>query len=196
MKTIEFRRRHGWVVAVILCAFLAAQSTANAGVSFIIDKETLDDLLAALVADRVEVPLSEEQSLTVLLEDLEITGLDPSAGDRRQGYILTSLKVRIPELGFEVAVDPRVSLNVARKENTTMLELRFEELILPLPLLGSINVAGLVRPITYNTDAIWLLDGARGDVPVSSSLKEVVMGRDAIRFLFDIEVLPLAGSGQ
>jgi hypothetical protein len=87
-------------------------------------------------------------------------------------------------------------LNVARKENTTMLELRFEELILPLPLLGSINVAGLVRPITYNTDAIWLLDGARGDVPVSSSLKEVVMGRDAIRFLFDIEVLPLAGSGQ
>lgn len=196
MKTIRNGRRQALAVAVTLCAFIAAQTTANAGVSFIIDRETLDDLLAALVADRVEVPLSDEQSLTVLLEDLEITGLDPSAGERRQGHILTSLNVRVPELGFEVAVDPRVSLNVARMENTSMLELRFEELVLPLPLLGSINVAGLVRPIRYDTDAIWLLDGARGEVPISSKLKEIVMGRDAIRFLFDIEVLPVVGSDR
>ena len=141
------------------------------------------------------VPAARE-SLTVLLEDLEVTGLDPSAGDKGQGHILTSLNVRVPELGFEVGVDPKVSLNVAKRENTSMLELRFEELVLPLPLLGSINVAGLVRPIRYNTDATWLLDGARGDVPVNSTLKEIVMGRDAIRFLFDIEVLAVDGSGQ
>ncbi len=196
MKTIERGRRHVRVVAVTLCAFLAVQTAAHAGVSFIIDRETLDELLAALIADRVEVPLSDEQSLTVLLEDLEITGLDPAAGDKGQGYILTSLNVSVPELGFKIAVEPRVSLNVARRENASMLELRFEELVLPLPLLGSINVAGLVRPIRYNTDATWLLDGARGEVPVNSSLKEIVMGRDAIRFLFDIEVLPVAGSGQ
>jgi hypothetical protein len=57
-------------------------------------------------------------------------------------------------------------------------------------------IADGVPPIRYNTDATWLLDGARGDVPVNSTLEEIVMGRDAIRILFDIEVLPVAGSGQ
>jgi hypothetical protein len=196
MKPITTGGRLALTAAIILCALQAGQVSARAGVSFVIDRDTLGELLAALVADRVEVPLGPENTITVYLEDLKITGLDPSAGGERQGYVHTSLKVRVPEIGVELAVRPRISLNVAEKEGSSMLEVRFEELVLPLPLVNSINVAALIRPIRYDTDAVWLLDGARGDVPVSSSLKEIVMGREAIRFLFDVEVLPAVGGGS
>jgi hypothetical protein len=183
-------RIHKAIIVLVVVVALAAMGTpSHADVSFTIDKETLNDLLVALVTDRVDVPLGSESAITVLFEELRITGLDPSAGDNGQGLILTSLKVKIPDLGLDLTVEPRISLGVVKKGAASLLELRFERLILPLPLTGSINIAALVPPIRYNTDNIWLLAGARGDVPVDSSLEEVVLGRDAIRFMFDVKIM-------
>lgn len=175
--------------AFIVLALAAGAGAARADVAFIIDRETLNDLLRALVTDRVEVQLGPERSLTVMFDDLRITGLDPGAGEEGQGHILTSLDVRIPDLGIDLTVKPRISLNVVKNGAASLLELRFEELVLPLPITGSINIASLVPPIRYDTDAIWQLAGARGNVPIDSRLKEVVLGRDAIRFMFEVEVL-------
>jgi hypothetical protein len=176
------------VAAVMVCALAAGASAARADVSFTIDKETLNDLLGALLADRVDVPLGSETSVAVYFEDMQITGLDPSAGDEGQGYILSSLKVRIPALGLNLTVKPRISLNVVEKGEASMLELRFERLVLPLPLAGSIDIAALVPPIRYDTDNVWLLAGARGNVPIDSRLKKIDLGRDAIRFMFAVEI--------
>jgi hypothetical protein len=177
------------MAAVMVCALAAGAGAARAEVSFTVDKETLNDLLGALVADRVDVQLGGETAFPVFFDDMQITGFDPSAGDQRQGYILTSLNVRIPALALGLTVKPRISLNVVKQGEASLLELRFEHLVLPLPLAGSIDIASLVPPIRYNADNIWLMAGARGDVPVDSSLKEIVMGREAIRFIFDVVVM-------
>ena len=176
------------MAAVMVCAQAAGAGSARADVSFTIDKETLNDLLGALLADRVDVPLGSEAAVGVFFDDMQITGLDPSAGKEGQGFILTSLKVRIPDLGLNLTVKPRISLNVVMKGEASLLELRFEHLVLPLPLAGSIDIAALVPPIRYNTDNVWLLAGARGNVPIDSRLKKVDLGRDAIRFMFAVEV--------
>jgi hypothetical protein len=172
----------------MVCALAAGAGAAHADVSFTIDKETLNDLLGALLADRVDVPLGSETAVAVYFDDMQITGLDPSAGDEGQGYILSSLKVRVPTLGLNLTVKPRISLNVVEKGGASMLELRFERLVLPMPLAGSIDIAALVPPIRYDADNVWLLAGARGNVPIDSRLKKIDLGRDAIRFMFAVEI--------
>jgi len=186
------RKPAGWqsrlVAVVMVCALAAGAGAVRADVSFTVDKETLNDLLGALLADRVDVPLGSETAVAVYFEDMQITGLDPGAGGEGQGYIISSLKVRIPSLGLNLTVKPRISLNVVEKGGASLLELRFEHLVLPLPLAGSIDIAALVPPIRYDTDNVWLLAGARGNVPIDSRLKKIDLGRDAIRFMFAVEV--------
>ena len=41
---------------------------------------------------------------------------------------------------------------------------------------------------------VWLLAGARGDVPITSRLSRIQMGREALRFVFKVDVQPPLGS--
>jgi len=167
---------------------LAAVFPATAGVTVGFDVETLNELLPALSASEIVVPITDSRSVSMFLERMRVTGLEPSAGEDGSGHILTSMRVRIPQLGINLPVQPRISLHVSDEQAASLLELRFEEVTFSLPLAGSVNVARLLPPLRYPMDNVWLLAGTRGDVPISSRLRKVEMGRKAVRFVFEVEV--------
>jgi len=188
------------VIALAALVLLVLGATGvRAAVSFEVDRSTLNEVLAELTLDEVVVPIAG-RSLAVRLEDLEVTGLDPTAGEH--GQILTSVKLLIPDLGLNIPTTPRISLNVKEHKEGSLLELRFEEVKFSIPLAGTVNVAPLLPPLRYPTDSVWLLTGTRGDVPITSKLQRVEMGTTAIRFVFDVKVqqpgeepAPQPGSG-
>jgi hypothetical protein len=158
-------------------------------VTVTLDSETLNELLHAVTLSEVQVPITEQRSMRVLVDELKVTGLDPAADGSRKGYITTSMKLRAPQLGLEISVDPRLSMNVIEEDSGRVLELRFEEVELPLPL-GAVDIARLLPPLRYPAETISLIAGSQGDVQVRSRLAEVKMGREVLRFEFDIEVRP------
>jgi hypothetical protein len=180
--------RRALTLALTLAALLAAGwGGAQAAVTFEVDRETLNEVLAELTLDQVAVPLTASRSLLVRLRDMKVTGFDPTAG--AHGQILTSVRLEAPDIGLNISTSPRLSLNVIEQATGTLLEMRFEKVTLDLPLAGSVNVAPLLPPLRYPTDNVWILAGTRGDVPVTSRLDRVVMGRNAIRFVFEVEVV-------
>jgi len=168
---------------------LAGAIPATAGVSVGMDLEALNEVLPALSARQIDVPISEGQSVAMLLEQLEVTGFDPAAAEGTAGHILTSMRVRIPQFGVDLPVHPRISLHVVRREERSSLELRFEEVRVPL-LVGAIDVAPFLPPLSFPAEDIWRVEGAEGDVRVRSRLVSVEMGQKVVRFEFDLETLP------
>ena len=174
---------------IAFCLLASVQFTADAAVKVDFDSSTLNDLLAALTHQEIDVPLTSTKSLTVRLDELRLVGLEPRAGDADRGHLLTSLKLTAPELGISVSVKPRLSLVVSEVEGRSVLELRFEEVMLPLPL-GKMNIAGFLPPISLPADSIFLMEGAGGDVKVRSKLSDVRMGLEKLQFEFEIQVVP------
>lgn len=171
-----------------LCATALCATPAAADVAVVVDRATLNDVLGEVTLDRVQVPIGGERHVTVGIEDLEVIGLDPAGGKNGEGFILSSLRLRVPDFGVNIKVKPRISLHVVQRETDSLLELRFEKVPLSLPLAGTINVARFLPPLRYPTDSVWYLAGARGDVPIASKLKRVEMGSQAIRFVFEVAV--------
>lgn len=178
----------GWCVPIFLLLVMAPALPATAGVTVDVDPGTLNRILAAVAVSEVEVPLGSERSVTVELRDLRVTGLAPASKNGERDAILTSLTVVAPELGIEVPLAPRVAVDVIRQGETSLLELRFEDLAVNLGWLGRINLAPFVPPMRYPTDSVWLIAGERGDVPVTSHLTGIEMARDKIRFELHLEV--------
>jgi len=173
-------------LALALGAFLAAP--ARAGVTLDIDAASLNEVLSALAAQEVEVALTEGRSLTVRLEQLKVLGFDPTAGPAQEGRIRTSVRVVAPDVGLAVTLQPALSLRIVDGA-TGELELRFEEVELPLPLVGPINLAPLLRPTRFPADYVWQLEGAAGPSWVRSRLVGVRMGRETLRFSFEVGVV-------
>jgi len=190
--TTKSRMRIG-LCAALAVLWVAGAATARAEVAFEVDKATLNRVLSAVALDRVAVPLSPQHTVIVQLDDLVVTGFDPAAGKEGQGYILTSMMLRVAELGLDLRVEPRISLNVREEDGESLLELRFEQVPLKVPFAGTINLAPLIRPLRYPTDSVWLLAGARGDVPIITRLTKVRMGREVLRFVFEVDVQPPPG---
>jgi hypothetical protein len=186
MRNSGFRRR----CAVALAAGLSFAGAASAGVTVTIDRATLDDLLTAVAAQEVAVPIAENRSIDVRLDELKVLGLVPADGEGQNGHLRTAVELQVPELGLTLAAEPRVSLRAADSPSGSVIELRFEELPLRLPLAGAINVAPLLPVIRFPADNVWLVTGASGDVEVESRLVDVEIQREAIRFAFEIEVEP------
>jgi hypothetical protein len=161
---------------------------AHPGVQLDVDKTTLNRILSAVAVREVQVPIAGGRTLAVQLRDLEVTALEPANGESGNGHIRTALRVVSPEIGLDVAVAPRISLNVVDEGRLSVLELRFEEVAVGIPVLGQVNIARLVPPMRYPADNIWLLAGAEGDVEVVSRLRRIEMDRRAVRFEFDIEI--------
>lgn len=161
---------------------------ATAGVTIGFDVETLNDVLPALSASEIAVPISENRSVSVFLENMQVTGLDPTAVEGPSGHILTSMRVRVPALGLDLPVQPKISLHVTKQQSTSLLELRFEEAEIPL-VVGSIDVAPFLPPLRFPAESLWLVAGVEGDVHVRSSLSAIEMGRKVVRFEFDLETV-------
>jgi len=174
--------------SILILLIIMGTAPITAGVTVDIDAQTLNQILAAVSVTQVEVPISAQSTVTVELHDLRITGFDPHPDEGKPGAILTSVRVVAPELGLVVPLEPRIAVDVVREGEVSNLEFRFEDLGLKIPFVGQINLANLVPPIRYPADNLFLLDGAQGEVPVTSRLRAIEMGRDSIRFELDLEV--------
>ena len=176
---------------VFLALTLAAGGPAGvaAGVGVEVDLETLNRLLSAVTRSRFDVALAAGATVSVELQDLKVTGLAPATKDK-QNAILTAVTLVAPDLGLRVPLKPRVVLDVVQESGASLLELRFEDAGLAVPLVGRINFARLAKPLRFPADNEFLIEGAEGNVPVTSRLKGIEMGRDTIRFEFDVAVPP------
>jgi hypothetical protein len=179
--------KRGLRASIFLCALLLVTG-ATAGVTVDIDKATLNEILNAVSVNRVEVPLSAENVIVVELHDLQVIGLLPATETGRRHAILTSVTVVAPDLGMRIPLKPRVALEVIEQAGVSVLEMRFEDLGLNIPLMGQINLAAMVPPMRYPATNSWMIPGARGDVPLTSRLSSIDMDQDRIRFELEIEV--------
>jgi hypothetical protein len=186
-STMGFRR----FGSLVPCWIVVAALPVAAGVTVGFDVATLNEVLPALSAEEIAVPISGNNSIGVRLEKMQVTGLDPTAGgEGGPGHILTSMRVRVAQLGIDLPVEPRLSLHVVEQESGSLLELRFERVEIPLPLAGSIDVAAFLPPISFPAENLWLLAGAEGTIEIKSELSGIEMGRNVLRFEFDLETVP------
>jgi len=174
-------------IGFALIAFSATPALADVVVT--IDAETLNRILPEISKQELAVPVSG-RTLTVRLGDLRIKGFVPTAGAEQPGAILAALTLEVPELGTSLPVAPSISLHVVPSDAGNELEMRFRELALPLPLMRPINVGGLVPPLRFPTDNIFVVAGAQSDVRVRSQLDQVRVERDGLRFTFAVDIVP------
>jgi hypothetical protein len=174
-------------LALALLLVAAAAAPAAAGVSVAIDIETLNELLPALTAEEIQVPIAGARTLGVKLQDLRVTRLDPLS--RR---VLGTLTVRVPSMGLAVPVEPKMSLR-AIPGDESFVELRFEELLLDIPLVRAMNLAGAVPKLTFPANTEFLVQGSRGNVEVRSRLADVTLSAAAIHLEFDVDARPRSG---
>ena len=175
------------LIGSLLLSTLAATAPLAAGVTIGFDVETLNEVLPALSASEITVPLSEKRSIGIRLVDMQVTGLDPTAGGT--GHILTAMRVQVPSFGINLPVEPHLSLHVAEGPNGSVLEMRFEQVSIALPLAGSIDVAPFLPPLRFPAENLWLVAGVEGNVRVKSRLSTIDMGLKIVRFELDLETL-------
>jgi len=174
-----------------LACLLILATPSKGAVVVTFDPATLNDLISSVAVRRIEVPIAGGRSVEVLLDKLEVQGFRPADGGGRADHILTRLSLRVPQFGLQVALKPHLSLQVVRRGESTSLELRFEEVVLPLPF-GRIDLAPLLPPIRYPADSAFLLAGASGDVEVRSRVAHITMTEDLLRFEIALDVVPPA----
>lgn len=183
-------RRRYWVAAVILGAGALLVPAAQARLDITLDAETMTEILATAVPDEVEVPLFGDQAVAVELDDLKVTGFDPSAGENRQGYVLTSLRLRVPGMGLDVPVEPRLSLTLGKEDGIPVFFLTFEEVEVPMPVTGPVDIAGFIPRFPVPVDSAFDIEVERGDFVVHTKLVDIKMGTKNLRFAFDLIIVP------
>ncbi len=175
-------------LALLLGAFLS--SAAHARVDVTLDAESLNELLPAMAPRQVSVPLAQGRGVTLLLRDLRVRGFDPTAGEDKEGFLLTSLRLVVPELGIDTPVEPQVSLRVAEREGRKHAYLKFEKVPIALPLTGSVDIGPLLPTLPLLVETSWSVATAGGDVHVRAILREARMGARNLRLTFDLEAAP------
>jgi len=170
-----------------LLALAAPRARAAASLSF--DAETLNALLPALAPRDVLVPLgSADRTVRLQLDDLKVTGFEPQAAGTDGGRILTSLRLRAPQLNLDLPVQPRLAVSVAGAADESVLELRFEKLLVPLlPGTPGLDVSALVPPLRFPVNGAFDLPGPQGAVAVHGRVRAVSVGARWVRFDFDLQ---------
>jgi hypothetical protein len=178
-------RRSAFAFAVL--ALVAAPALARVDVT--LDAASLNDLLASMAPDRVQIALGASRGVTIQMLDLKVTGFDPAAGPN--GGVTTSLRLVVPELGIDVPVTPHLTLDLKDGANgQKACFLRFDKVVLNLPLTGSIDVAALLPPLPVMPETAWTVNSARGKVRVAPSLVDAKTGTKNIRLGFELAVAP------
>jgi len=176
--------------ATAVLAVLVSVVPAAARVDVTLDQETLNALISNLAPDRVEVPLPAGAKVSLRMEDLRVTGFDPAVGGGSRGQILAAVRLRIPELGLDAPVSPRLSLQFKEGNGRKVAYLKFEEVNIPLAATGNLNIAPLLPVLPLVADTVWRVDSARGPVRVQPHLADAWVGAKNIRLGFDLEVTP------
>ena len=175
--------------ALLLSLAAAVSAPAMARIDVTLDAESLNGLLASMAPDHVEVSLAAGKSLTIRMEDLKVTGFDPTAGPN--GGVSTSLRLLVPDLGLDLPVTPQLTLEILKTTSGGKASfLRFDKVVLNLPLSGPVDVAALLPPLALMPDAGWVVNSARGKVRVKPTLIDAKTGTKNIRLGFSLEVDP------
>ena len=175
--------------AALVLVVASAVSPAPARVDITLDAASLNELLGGMAPDQVQVELMAGRAVNIHLHDMKVTGFDPSAGSN--GEILTSVRVTIPELGLDVPVTPRLSVQMRQDAGSVRsCYLRFEKVMLQLPLTGSVDVAPLLPTLPLMSETAWMINAAKGKVRVKPSLIEARTGAKFLRLGFDVAVAP------
>jgi len=175
--------------AALALAAAAALSPAAARVDVTLDAVSLNELLSGMAPDQVSVNLMGGRAVNIQLHDMKVTGFDPAAGSN--GEILTSVRVTIPELGLDVPVTPRLSVQMRQDEGATRsCYLRFEKVMLALPITGTVDVAPLLPTLPLMSETAWMINAAKGKVRVKPSLIEARTGAKFLKLGFEVAVAP------
>jgi hypothetical protein len=173
---------------VLLAAVLFGPAFARIDVT--LDTVSLNGLLTSMAPDHVDVDLAAGRSLTIQMQDLKVTGFDPTAGPN--GGVTTSLRLLVPELGIDIPVTPHLTLEIADAASGRKASfLRFDKVMLNLPLTGAIDVAALLPPLALLPDTAWIVDAARGKVRVKPNLVDAKTGTKNIRLSFELQIEPV-----
>jgi hypothetical protein len=190
-------RRRTAAASLVLAVASILSPGPKAAVDVTLDAPALDSILAALAPAKVVVPLPSGPSVTLRMDDLHVISFDPNAGDGSAGHILTALRLKVPELGIDVPVRPRLSLQVRSVDGKRTCYLRFEKVEIPMPITGSVNVAPLLPLLPIHSDqAAWIVAGSQGNVRVQPRLVDAKLGQQNLRLSFDLEFDPVAGAGS
>lgn len=177
-------------VAAFVLAVLAG-SPAAARIELSIDAVSLNRLLASMAPDHVQVALAAGRTLTIRMQDLMVTGFDPAAGPN--GGVTASLRLVVPDLGIDLPVAPHLALEITQTAGGRRASfLRFDKVMLNLPLTGEVDVAALLPPLALMPSAGWVVDSARGSVRVTPRLVDARAGARTIRLGFDLDIEPAA----
>jgi hypothetical protein len=142
-----------------------------------------------MAPDHVDVALTAGRNLTIQMQDLKVTGFDPTAGPN--GGVLTSLRLIVPDLGIDIPVTPHLTLEIMDTAGGRKASfLRFDKVVLNLPLSGAVDVAALLPPLALMPDAGWVVNSARGKVRVRPTLVDAKTGTKNIRLGFTLDVEP------
>jgi hypothetical protein len=163
-------------------------SSASARIDITLDAEALNELLTSMAPDHVDVDLAGGRSLTIQLKDLKVTGFDPAAGP--YGGLNTSLRMLVPDLGIDIPVTPHLTLDIATEGGKKATYLRFDKVMLNLPLTGAVDVASLLPPLSLVPNTAWVIDSAKGKVRVRPDLIDARTGAKNIRLGYNLEVTP------
>ena len=175
------------IAALAACAAFLLTPPVQATGTFGVDVATLNELLPALTGEKFEVVVLGDQTVTLRLDDLEVTGFDPSAGSGSTGHILTRVTVAILDLGITETIEPSLSLEVVERGRQSLVVLRFEKADIPLPLLGAVDIGRLIPPLEFPAESLFTLQGPSKDVNMRGWLTAVKMGQKVLQFEFELE---------
>jgi hypothetical protein len=180
------------VSLLMLQALVWAPASARVDVS--LDLDSLNKMLTAMAPGSVSVPLMQGRSVNLKLEDLRVTGFEPAEGEGNEGFLRTSVRLKVPELGLDLPLEPRLSLQVRDKGSSKTCYLRFEKVMVTLPVTGALDIAPLLPLLPLPSDTSWTVAASSGDVRVRTRLVEARMGAKMLRLGFDLDAEPVSGS--
>jgi len=173
-------------LALVLSAGIAFGG-AEARVDVTLDMDTLNSILAEAGPSRLEArtPIGP---LGILLSDMRVTGFDPAAGNPGSGWILASFRLRIPQVGLDTRVEPRLSLEMIERGGSKQCALKFERAAVELERLGHLDLASLLPRIVLTPDVAWTMETGDGEKEVRPRLVEARVGAKNIRLSFDLDI--------
>lgn len=203
MHSLQPHSRFSWArvasaAAVLVVALQMATSPASAGLELTLDAESLTRILTIVAPPQVAVGMAPGPNIEVKLEEMQVTGFEPSGpgGTGGLGRLLTKMRVRAPEIGLDVRVQPKVALEIRKQDGLSFAFLRFEQVQIPMPW-GTLDAGPLLPSVPVQADHVFEIVGDNGTSGLRARLVEAKMTSTALRLTFDLDAAPLpAGEGS
>lgn len=172
---------------LVLAAVALAAAPAEARVDVTVDADTLNMFLAQAGPSelRARTPLGP---VGMIVSDMRVTGFDPAAGNPGAGWILASFRLRVPQVGVDTIVEPRLSLEVADRGGSKQCVLKFHQAAVELQGLGRLDLAALLPQVQLTPGIAWAIDTAAGPKEVRPRLVDARVGVKNIRLSFDVDI--------